>query len=65
MKVAILGATGPSGLQLVQEALERGHYVTALVRNPGKLGHIENPNLKVGTRVYWDTSGTMPSHHRR
>ena len=37
MKIAVLGATGPSGLQVVQEALERGHEVTAIVRNPEKL----------------------------
>lgn len=37
MKIAVLGATGPSGLQVVKEALKRGHDVTALVRNPEKL----------------------------
>ncbi|XP_069104947.1 flavin reductase (NADPH)-like [Argopecten irradians] len=47
MKIAILGATGPSGLQLVQESLERGHEVKALVRTPDKLGHISDPKLKV------------------
>ncbi|XP_021372134.1 flavin reductase (NADPH)-like [Mizuhopecten yessoensis] len=47
MKIAVLGATGPSGLQLVQESLERGHEVTALVRNPDKLSHIDDAKLKV------------------
>lgn len=37
MQLLILGATGPSGQQLVKQALERGHQVTALVRNPEKL----------------------------
>ncbi|XP_050398589.1 flavin reductase (NADPH) [Patella vulgata] len=34
MKVAVLGATGPSGQAVVEEALSRGHEVLALVRNP-------------------------------
>ncbi|CAF1427482.1 unnamed protein product [Rotaria sordida] len=46
-KIVILGATGPSGLQLVQQALAQGYQVTALVRNPKKLEHIENKNLQV------------------
>jgi putative NADH-flavin reductase len=37
MKIAILGATGTVGRRLVQEALERGHEVTALARAAGGL----------------------------
>ncbi|XP_060068725.1 flavin reductase (NADPH)-like [Ylistrum balloti] len=37
MRIAIFGATGPSGQFAVKEALDKGYYVTALVRNPGKL----------------------------
>ena len=37
MKILILGATGPTGQQLVTQALEQHHEVTALVRNTGKL----------------------------
>src|SRR5213593_920448 len=44
-RVLIVGATGGTGRQLVAQALERGYAVTALVRNPAKLG-IENPNLR-------------------
>jgi putative NADH-flavin reductase len=44
--VLIVGATGGTGRQLVAQALERGHEVTALVRNPARLG-IEHPRLKV------------------
>jgi putative NADH-flavin reductase len=36
-RVLIIGATGGTGRQLVQQALERGYTVTALVRNPSKL----------------------------
>lgn len=40
MRIAIVGATGYVGSNVVDEALERGHEVTALVRNPGRLrGH--------------------------
>lgn len=37
MKVAVFGATGRTGRPLVREALERGHAVAALARDPGKL----------------------------
>jgi uncharacterized protein len=37
MKVAIIGATGFVGSALRKEAAERGHEVTALVSNPGKV----------------------------
>ena len=48
MKIAVLGATGPSGIQVVEEALERGHVVTAIVRNPEKMQQcVNNENLKV------------------
>ena len=38
MKIALIGATGFVGTALVAELLQRGHQVTALVRNPAKLG---------------------------
>lgn len=34
MNLLIFGATGPTGVQLVQQALEHGHSVTAFARNP-------------------------------
>jgi putative NADH-flavin reductase len=37
MKIALIGATGFVGTPLVAELLQRGHHVTALVRNPAKL----------------------------
>lgn len=38
MRLFILGATGGIGRQLVDQALERRHQVTAFVRSPQKLG---------------------------
>ncbi len=37
MKVVVLGATGGTGLEIVRQAIERGHTVTALVRSPDRL----------------------------
>jgi len=45
-KILIIGATGGTGRQLVLQALERGYLVTALARDPSKLG-IEHTNLKI------------------
>ncbi len=45
-RILIVGATGGTGRQLVAQALERGYLVTALVRDPAKLG-IEHPKLTV------------------
>src|SRR6266851_6187848 len=38
MKLVVLGATGGTGLELVRQAIERGHSVTALVRSQDRLG---------------------------
>jgi putative NADH-flavin reductase len=37
MKLVVLGATGATGLEIVRQALDRGHSVTALVRSPERL----------------------------
>lgn len=37
-KIAIIGATGRAGSQLLEEALRRGHSVTAIARNTDTLG---------------------------
>ncbi|AWY40970.1 NAD-dependent epimerase/dehydratase family protein [Pseudomonas putida] len=40
-KIAIIGATGRAGSQLLEEALRRGHSVTAIARDPSKIGQRE------------------------
>ncbi|MDM3885023.1 NAD(P)-dependent oxidoreductase [Pseudomonas sp. BCRC 81390] len=37
MKIAIIGATGRAGSQLLEEALRRGHSVLAIARDPSRL----------------------------
>ena len=44
MNIALIGATGFVGAALLNEALARGHHVTALLRQPGKLA--ANPQVK-------------------
>lgn len=46
MKVAIIGASGQIGAFIRDEALTRGHQVTAIVRNPEKIA-VQNPHLNV------------------
>lgn len=36
-RILVLGATGPTGRQVVAQALDRGHEVTAFVRSPEKV----------------------------
>jgi putative NADH-flavin reductase len=45
-RVLIVGATGGTGRHLVAQALERGHAVTALVRNPSMV-KVDHPQLTV------------------
>jgi len=44
MKILIIGGTGKTGRELIQQGLHEGHEITALVRNPLKL-KINHPKL--------------------
>jgi putative NADH-flavin reductase len=46
MRLAIFGATGGTGLELTRQALERGHQVRVLVRNPSRMPLV-NQNMRV------------------
>src|ERR1700730_17423920 len=46
MRILIFGATGGTGRELVAQALQRDHNVTAFVRTPGKLTTV-NSRLRV------------------
>ena len=45
-RILIFGATGGTGKELVAQALQRGHDVTAFVRDPGKLA-VSHAHLRV------------------
>jgi putative NADH-flavin reductase len=42
MKLVVLGATGGTGLEIVQKAVEQGHDVTAFVRSPQRLNQFQD-----------------------
>jgi nucleoside-diphosphate-sugar epimerase len=46
LRMLVIGATGSTGRELVRQALEKGHQVTAFVRKPKKL-KVEHPNLRI------------------
>ncbi len=47
MKLAILGASGGTGRELVEQALARGHEVIALLRDPARSGFDPHPRLRL------------------
>ncbi|MEP7037968.1 MAG: SDR family oxidoreductase [Acidobacteriota bacterium] len=47
MKIAIFGSTGGTGRELVRQALELGHEVTAFARSPEKLDDLKRENLRI------------------
>ena len=46
MKIFLIGGTGKTGRELIKQGLERGHVITALVRNPDKF-KFKDPDLKI------------------
>ncbi|WP_090810545.1 NAD(P)-dependent oxidoreductase [Paenibacillus sp. 276b] len=51
MKIGIIGATGKAGNLILKEALDRGHEVTAIVRNASK---VEDISLNVLEKDVFD-----------
>lgn len=54
MKLALIGSTGQVGSHLLDEALRRGHAVTALSRHPGKVA--PRPGLTVAKADAYDAA---------
>jgi putative NADH-flavin reductase len=48
MKIAVVGASGNAGSRIVTELASRGHTVTAIARNPGKIATQPNVTAKPG-----------------
>jgi uncharacterized protein YbjT (DUF2867 family) len=48
MKITVFGATGGIGGHVVRQALDAGHQVTAVVRDPARF-NVSHPALKVAT----------------
>lgn len=60
MRLTIFGASGKTGRHLVQQALEAGHTVTAVVRDPARLP-IRNDRLRVVTADVGDPAAIRPA----
>ncbi|MET0256160.1 MAG: NAD(P)H-binding protein [Luteibacter sp.] len=60
MKIVLFGATGNIGSVILDEALARGHEVTAVVRDPAKLGK-EHPALRVTQGDVADAASFAPA----
>jgi putative NADH-flavin reductase len=63
MRLFVLGATGGTGKQLVDLALQRGHQVTAFVRSPQKIPRHEHLTIVEGDpRRTEQLASAMPGH---
>jgi len=55
MKILLLGATGRTGMHIIEEALKRGHKISAIARDPEKLKNynhccpVKNSRLTTGS----------------
>lgn len=47
MKITVFGSTGPLGVELIKQALERGYEVVAYARSTEKLQHLANERLNI------------------
>jgi putative NADH-flavin reductase len=56
MKIIVFGASGGTGREIVKQALDAEHEVTAFVRNPAKVA-IQHPKLKLVTGDVIDSAG--------
>ena len=61
MKLTIFGATGATGICLVKQALDAGHEVTAVVRDPARLAVPAQPRLHVITADVVDPASISPA----
>jgi putative NADH-flavin reductase len=62
MNLTVFGATGGVGREVVTQALDAGHHVTAYVRNPAKLT-LTHPNLTVTAGELTDRDAVQRAVH--
>ncbi|BDA77215.1 3-beta hydroxysteroid dehydrogenase [Leptospira kobayashii] len=72
MKLTLIGATGFIGSKVLEEALNRGYQITAVLRDPSKLS-VEHKNLKkvkgdifdteALTKIISETDGVLDSYN--
>ncbi|XP_076035461.1 flavin reductase (NADPH)-like [Oratosquilla oratoria] len=55
LRVVVLGATGKTGVEVVQQAIQEGHTVTAVVRDPSKIT-FSDVNLRVVVGDVFDST---------
>ena len=46
MRIAVVGANGRAGLEVVKQGLKRGHQVSAIARRPAAVG-LQHENLTI------------------
>lgn len=61
MRLTVFGATGGTGTLLVEQALDHGHAVTAVVRDPARLAVPARERLRVVTADVTDPAAILPA----
>lgn len=59
MHVAVLGASGKGGSEIVRELVSRGHSVLGIARNPGKIPQLDGVTARAGDAGKPDELGPM------
>ncbi|HET9895877.1 MAG TPA: NAD(P)H-binding protein [Streptosporangiaceae bacterium] len=57
MRIGIIGRTGNAGRALCAEAVNRGHQVTAIVRNPDTAAALLGPGVAALAKDAFDLAG--------
>jgi putative NADH-flavin reductase len=61
MRLTVFGATGGTGTEVVRQALDAGHEVTAVVRDPARLTVPERAGLRVVRADVMDRDAIVPA----
>src|SRR5215472_13610654 len=61
MRITVFGATGGIGTQVTRQALEAGHDVIAVVRDPSRMDDPGRAGLRVVQADVMDPEAIMPS----